>query len=366
MSWIDHQPDGSIRDYKLLRHGKSLPSQEARALKRKVALEPNDVRSRLFLLGYLENNRPNSAAYANNLIWFIDNRPNDIIHEFVRSRDTLLFRKAKKRWLRQVRLNPNNTRILYNAARFCQGWCLNDSVKFLKRASQLSPESEDYALELAQVYSRMAGKYSPRKNRALARKSVEQIKIAIDCYAIRNHEHSYLLQYFDFEVLRFAEVALAQGLLDEANELGQILLKRKALDKQRIPPKVLKQYAPQYHRSSNFGNSILGRVALVRGDAKTAKRYLSRMILVSADWFADWKLAQQLLQAGEAELVAEYVEHCRRFWQQIVNDLQKGLPNRTGYLPATLEQAVDWEKKTSSWINQIKRGRHPQFDRCDC
>ncbi len=366
----EHQPDGTIKDYMLVRTGKRLSAKEATALQRKALSKPDDVKSRLFLLGYLEKNRPKSATYAAHLIWFIDNRPNDFLHELVLLRNNSLFQKGKNRWLRQIRLNPSNTQILYNTARFCQSGRTEDAVKFLRRASQLASNNEDYHLELAHIYSRMFGNYSPRKNKALAQKVVEQATLAINCYAIRNTEHSYLLQYFDFdfEVLQFAEVALTAGLLEEAKELGSILLNRKSLDRKRLPSKDFKRILPgAYGRSTNFGNSILGRVALASGDTKVAKACLSRMTLVSSDWFADWKLADQLLEAGEHEVVVDYIEHCRQFWEQMVNDFRNGLPNSTGYLPANLTDAITWEKKTRSWITAIRCGQHPQFiDKCDC
>lgn len=97
-------------------------------------------------------------------------------------------------------------------------------------------------------------------------------------------------------------------------------------DKAEAYAKQLLSQAPQYRGDWNYGNAIffgnfvLGRVSLSKGDVKQADHYL----LASAktpgspqlDSFGpNMTLAKELLDKGESEPVLQYLELCKNFWE---------------------------------------------------
>jgi hypothetical protein len=361
MTISTRQANGSSFDYKLVMHGRELDAGEVKELKQALAGHPDDLRIRLLLLGYYRRNTK-SVSYFNQLIWLIDNHPRHDIHKLVASgKNHSEFLKAKRHWLRLVRSNPDDTVILRNAAHFCRNLNPESSMKFLKQALEVNGAKEEVALDLANVYRSIAGQYSPRKNRILARKAVEQLKVAVDFYALPTQEHTYLFQYFEMVMSDFAETALEFELFEEANDLGHILLNKKSLDSGRLSAEFLSKFTAENRRSVNLGYSILGRTALRSGNIAEAKKHLMHMTTVSVEWFSDWQLANELLQSGETSIVSQYIEHCRQGWEQMANDFEDGLPNKTGYLPGSKDDAVAWAAKLSSWLDEIARGCKPQL-----
>jgi thiol-disulfide isomerase/thioredoxin len=66
--------------------------------------------------------------------------------------------------------------------------------------------------------------------------------------------------------------------------------------------------------------TVLGRVALERGDLKTAKARLLESARINGSaalesFGPDLKLARELLAAGERDVVLQYLELCRGFWK---------------------------------------------------
>jgi hypothetical protein len=90
------------------------------------------------------------------------------------------------------------------------------------------------------------------------------------------------------------------------------------------------------------GNMVLGLLALRRGDKEGAKEHLLASVhtdgsLEMAMIGPNLTLANELLRAGEREVVLEYLEMCRTFWS-------------------------GGRKVLERWISQIRRGEDPAFD----
>lgn len=88
----------------------------------------------------------------------------------------------------------------------------------------------------------------------------------------------------------------------------------------------LLEQAPRYRGDWNFGNAIhhgntvLGRVALARGDVPEARRRLLASAATEGSpqlnsFGPSMALAYELLQRGEAAIVLQYLERCRSFWE---------------------------------------------------
>jgi hypothetical protein len=79
-------------------------------------------------------------------------------------------------------------------------------------------------------------------------------------------------------------------------------------------------YDWNYGNAIHYGNLVLGRLALARGDVREAGRYLLRAGLTTGspqlgDYGPDMTLARELLKEGDTSVVLRYFDLCNRFWK---------------------------------------------------
>jgi hypothetical protein len=114
----------------------------------------------------------------------------------------------------------------------------------------------------------------------------------------------------------------------------------------------LVEHAPHYAQDWNHGNAlhhgnlVRGRVALARGDVAEAKRRLlaagSTPGSPQLDSFGpNMALAHELLERGERDVVLQYLQLCKRFWE-----------SHDGTLDA--------------WAADVVAGRFPDFRANNC
>jgi hypothetical protein len=91
-----------------------------------------------------------------------------------------------------------------------------------------------------------------------------------------------------------------------------------------------------------IGNLVMGRLALLEGDAKAAEKYLLLSGQIRAGqaefWGPNMTLALELIKLHRTENVLQYLEECRTFWRK---DDQFG--------------------KVDLWIAQVRDGKLPDF-----
>ncbi len=125
--------------------------------------------------------------------------------------------------------------------------------------------------------------------------------------------------------------AVERGKGDRASSLARELLKA----------------ANTYPHDWNHGNAVhhghlvLGRIALATGDLATARTELIEAGRTSGSpqlnsFGPNMRLAQELLRAGEREVVLEYLELCRQFWKM-------------------------GNERLARWTADIAQGREPDF-----
>jgi len=132
-----------------------------------------------------------------------------------------------------------------------------------------------------------------------------------------------------------------RDLFYELSPLAKRAFNAGETDKAEAYAKQLLSQAPQYRNDWNYGNAIffgnfvLGRVSLSKGDVKQADHYL----LASAktpgspqlDSFGpNMTLAKELLDQGESEPVLQYLELCKNFWegeQQQLDEWRQAIRN---------------------------------------
>ena len=135
----------------------------------------------------------------------------------------------------------------------------------------------------------------------------------------------------EYKLADLAKRAYAAGDLKKAADYANHLLKM----------------APQYPKDWNYGNAIfysnfvLGRIAMQKGDASQAGKYLLASAATPGspqlDSFGpNMSLANELLEKGWKDVVLQYMENCKKFW-------------------------TDDHGKLDKWIAAVRAGKNPDF-----
>lgn len=138
-----------------------------------------------------------------------------------------------------------------------------------------------------------------------------------------------------------------RDLFYELSDLAKRAFNAGQTDKAEAYARQLLIQAPNYRSDWNYGNAIffgnfiLGRVALIRGNAEQASQYLLASAKTKGspqlDSFGpNMTLAKELLEKGQSEAVLHYLELCEHFWE--------------GH-----RQQLD------EWRDEIRKGKTPDF-----
>ena len=106
------------------------------------------------------------------------------------------------------------------------------------------------------------------------------------------------------------------------------------IKKAQVYSKQLLQVAPRYPKDWNYGNAIfygnfvLGRIAVQRGNLKQADQYLlaagATPVSPQLDSFGpNMTLAKELLEKGQSNVVLQYFALCKNFWEDGRRQLDK-------------------------------------------
>ncbi|TWT32511.1 hypothetical protein KOR34_42740 [Posidoniimonas corsicana] len=158
-------PDSQLRlmaEFALSHHGRSVTSDEAEALERRLAERPDQLAARIVLLSYYFGGRRLSPGFKRarqeHQLWVIENAPDSHTagapEARVMARDEPAeYALAKQLWLQQVERRPGEAAVLGNAASFFQ---LNDKElceELLRRAQRLEPNNPAWSEQLARLYT---------------------------------------------------------------------------------------------------------------------------------------------------------------------------------------------------------------------
>ena len=316
----------------LARKGWPIGPEEVQRLEEKVAADPDNLESRIMLLGHYSRTRYRShksyAAHIRHALWIIEHRPASKIAgssyaELDRVLDGSVFARGKQLWLKHVEDQPKNVAILANAAEFFNLYEPETTEKLLQRLQTLQPKNSRWPRELGNLQMLHAWRRDGDINPDAARKAYTAYEQALQRVSGARERHALLEEA--------ARSALHAGILDKAQQYAQELL----------DTAVEASHAATWNfgNAVHHGNLVLGHIALLRGDLKRAEEHLIKAGKTPGSpqlnsFGPNMLLARELLRKKRPDAVIEYLRLCGVFW------------DRT---------------KTDAWIKMIEAGGIPGF-----
>jgi hypothetical protein len=291
----------------LVMQGWDLTPDEASILEANLERDPYDLRSRAQLLGYYwgEENRDDRSAQekqANHVLWLIRNAPEAAVLGIAEGtveawRNAEGYKRTRKAWLEQIERNPGNTKILGHAAEAFIHEDLPLAMDLVRRAQSLDGSNPEWSKKLGFLYSLDAITW-PGETKGLASKALAQLERAYDLSD--GDERDALL-------VDLARAAFQSGEHAKAREFAEAALRDN------------REGWNQGNRT-HYGHVTLGRIALAESNIEEAKYRLIAAATITGspqlDSFGpDMTLAEELLGAGEREVVLKYFELCSSFWE---------------------------------------------------
>ena len=285
--------------------GRSLSAEEAASLESRLEGDPQDIQARTHLIvHYFQGFADDKARRARNkhALWLIRHAPESGVlgHPFGAidpDLDTDDYVAGRDAWLSHIEREPNNVTFLAHATRFLSPRQDQDLVvRHLEELQRLDPQNSQWPTDLGHLYLRKVPYEASKKTNATQ--------------ALALFQRAYELSTFEPERVLLLEAlgkaALAAGRHDEARTYGTSMLELSA-----------DQWTTG--QSVHHGNLILGRVALIEDDVERAKRHLLAAGKTSGSpslgsFGPNMRLALELLQRGEREVVLEYFDLCSKFW----------------------------------------------------
>ena len=309
------------------RKGWDLTAEQAAALERQLAANPQELSARAQLLGYyFRNRRIDPARKAGHVLWFIRNAPEaEVLEgpegEIMPMLDPEGFAAAKAAWLEQIESEPRNVTFLRHAAAFLTLSDKTLSAELLERAEGIEPTNPEWARELGESHWRKARQFPEGWDAALAGRALVTFERA---YELSDPSGRGSL------LSRLGMAAFVVGDLDKARTYAEAMLAD-------IPD--------DWNRGNriHYGNLVLGRIALSDGDLGGAGRHLLAAGRTPGSpqlnsFGPDMALAKDLLNRGETQTVRRYLELCLEFWEM-------------------------GQDRLRNWIALIEAGRTPDFSR---
>jgi len=303
-------------DFIYFARGTQLSKQEADKLEKDLKRDPGSFADRMELLAfygfkiYKAGLTPEEiASRREHTLWVIRNQPTSNLagrFEAAFDGDTLDpdgVQQAKTLWSHLVEQEPNDAIILYNAGKFfswVDDW--QKSEELIERAFAVAPDNHEIASSLGGLYWRDARHAStPEKSKSMADRALKVYERALR----DTHEPRERLR----DLPNAAQAAFESGDYELAAAYSREGLTL-ALD-----PEYVASNADAIH----YGNIVLGRIALRRGDMGVASAHLLKAAEVRdsphlATFGPNMMLARELLENGERKSVLEYFDLCGKFW----------------------------------------------------
>jgi tetratricopeptide (TPR) repeat protein len=295
----------------LERRGRGLLPVDAEHLERDVASRPEDSSLRILLLGYypLPSHRSEAARAARlrHVLWAIEHAPElatvrgSFLHLHIDPvRDRAAYEQARGLWLARLDADPDNATLLGKAAEFFTSPDPGLSEELYRRAAALETQDPEWPAQLGRLYWLGARRAAPDDRAGASARALAELERAagLDPKELRQ----WLLP-------DLARTAFEAGAWDRARDFAELLGGCGGPGRE----------GDEDGMAVHYGNLVLGLLALRSGDVAAAKDHL----LASArtvgsptlcSFGPNMSLARVFLEAGEREVVAEYLRLCGAFW----------------------------------------------------
>jgi tetratricopeptide (TPR) repeat protein len=313
----------------ILNRGLKLSAQEAAQRSQAISQDPDELNLRIELLAYYSRNsleQPEAMRRHQELVlWLIEHHPESEVHAFPQAHifatnveGTI---KVKDCWLEQIRVHATDAPVLARAAQYFLPSDFDFAVELLWRADKVDPESTEWVLEIARLYQHKSWRAWGDQRLTLARQ-------AFDAY-------EQARQRMDEKELSYNLGEVAKAAYDVFEDGKAERYAKRLLD-------INKNRKPDWGASGNCvhnANLVLGRVALRAGDVEQAKTHLLKAGAITgsstlSSFGPNMALARDLLEHGERDVVLQYFELCKKFWDR---------------------------PKLQEWAAEINNGRIPDF-----
>ena len=337
--------------------GVKLTVEEAQALEERIARNADDLQARSQLLAYYRQayfrNPSHQRRHSVHVLWLIRNAPQARILSLPDAQidphsDADAYLAGKDAWSSHLERQPTNLTYLRHAATFFSEHQDRELVVgALRKGLLLDAEDSWWPMQLGHLYLRSA---------VFGKRIVEEIELppgfdadalelpgglaellghgpeergSMGLQALEQLERAYELAGGGMRTTLLDSMATAAflgGRYDEAEAHAKTMLESEA-----------DHGSDQAH--IHKANIMLGRVALVAEDVPQAKFHLLEAARVSGgatigSFGPNMRLAADLLERGEREVVLEYFELCANFWPS---------------------------DKLKDWTALVKGGRKPDF-----
>jgi len=331
LSQAIRDPNETLRSnsFSCLEHlGFEMCDEQAAELEAGDEINEHPVAVRMVLLGYymMEQFESETAKHARrrHLLWLFANAPEieaglGPVNKLLRSEDPGGYEEAKSIWQTHVETNPKNPAILANAAEF---FVLNDfdlAERFMLEGGKLEPTNPVWRDRLGQLYS-LQSMRRENSHDAAAAKGLAAYQSAEKLRETHTDDEDNEVEHFTALIKRLASLGeLAKSAL-AAHELEQA----RAYAEQLLDIAASPEF-PEERRgdsgSLHTGHTVLGHIAISLGDLSTAKHHLLASAKIKGaphlvSFGPNMGLAKELLERNESEVVLEYFDLCRKFWER--------------------------------------------------
>jgi len=298
----------------LIRAGQKLEAKEATELEEHLTQNATDLESRTKLLGYYFNRSFDSpeakAAKERHILWIIENRPDadvagNAVSLVLPYSGGEAFKKAQALWIAKVDGNPNDLKIVGNAAKFFWEVPGTRGESLLQRAADLDPENPAWEDKLLSLYHVRFLGCTGEEAKVVAKKGLATVEELLRRAEARPEARPFALIRCCSNMTDFA-IALGDTQNAKARLVELLAAATAAPDEKWSPFAV------------HYSHTALGRIALSESKSDDAAQHLIDAVTIKAQKPMQFKpetsLASELLRKGKRDVVLKYLETCLKLW----------------------------------------------------
>jgi beta-lactamase regulating signal transducer with metallopeptidase domain len=304
--------------------GSRLSEYQAIELEQKVAQDPHDIIARSLLISYYGRrglyDRSYYAKHNESMAWLTQNHPEAAILCLNRLAPAAgpSSSEIQDLWQKQLQQKPGNVAVLWNAGNYLMTLNIDTAIECFKKGRNLDPQSADLWDSKLGMANQMKIARSPKDTfKSLEAANAESAPIT------------------GGRLLTLGRAALAAGESEKAADYANKMLAAGQDNNDKS------DYPYNYEKGDfiYYGHSILGMLAVQKGDLDEAERQL----LASGDTpgsptlkaAPNMSLVKELLDRGRKEAVLQFLRKCQKFWFN--------------------------KSQSDRWIQQIEQGQTPSF-----